>query len=114
MPQVAQALATDILFPPHFEVANAVGAAVGHVVIRGDGEVYPCVEGTTITGYFARMASRQEKFRTYPEALAFARDSLTNTIHEESLVAGGKDGKVEIEVDAFIDGMAHLHAWSIS
>jgi len=114
MPDVAKALATDILFPTNFEVANAVGAAVGHVVIRRNGEVYPCVEGSTITGYFARMASKQEKFKTYQEALAFAKESLSSAIHEESLVAGGKDGKAEIEVDAFMDGMAHLHAWSIS
>ena len=114
LPQVAQALGTQIIFPANFEVANAVGAAVGHVIIRGEGEIYPCVEGSVITGYFARVAGTLQKFRQYPEALAFARDCLTSTILEESLAAGGNRARVEIEVRSVIEGMAHLQAWSIS
>ncbi len=114
LPLVAQALGAEIVFPANFEVANAVGAAVGHVIIRGEGEIYPCVEGSTITGYFARVAGTLQKFRQYPEALAFAKECLTLTINEESLAAGGNHAKVEIEVKSVIEGMAHLHAWSIS
>lgn len=114
LPQVARALATEIMFPVNYEVANAVGAAVGHVIIRRDGQVYPCVEGSTITGYYARVTSRQEKFETFQEALVFAQESLSKAIHAESLIAGGNQGKVEIEVNPIIEGMAHLHAWSIS
>jgi N-methylhydantoinase A/oxoprolinase/acetone carboxylase beta subunit len=114
LPQVARALETEIVFPTNFEVANAVGAAVGHVIIRRDGSVYPCVEGSTITGYFARVASSHEKFGTYQEALVYAKESLRKEIHAESLIAGGNQEKVEIEVNTIIEGMAHLHAWSIS
>lgn len=114
LPQVAQALDTEIVFPANYEVANAVGAAVGHVIIRRDGEVYPCVEGTAITGYFARVAGMQKKFINYQEALAFAKTSLRDAVIEETLNAGGKQGKVELEVKAVVDGMAKLHAWSIS
>ena len=114
LPQVAQALGTQVIFPANFEVANAVGAAVGHVIIRGEGEIYPCVEGSVITGYFARVAGTLQKFRQYPEALAFARDCLTRTILEEALAAGGNHTRVEIEERSVIEGMAHLHAWSIS
>jgi N-methylhydantoinase A/oxoprolinase/acetone carboxylase beta subunit len=114
LPQVAQALGTEIVFPANFEVANAVGAAVGHVIIRHEGEIYPCVEGSTITGYFARVAGTLQKFRQYQEALAFAKECLTSTINEESLAAGGNHAKVEIEVKSVIEGMAHLHGWSIS
>jgi N-methylhydantoinase A/oxoprolinase/acetone carboxylase beta subunit len=114
LPQVAQALGAEIVFPANFEVANAVGAAVGHVIIRREGEIYPCVEGSVITGYFARVAGTLQKFRQYPEALAFARECLVNTIKEEALAAGGNHAKVEIEVKSVIEGMAHLQAWSIS
>ena len=114
LPEVARALSTEAMFPAHFEVANAVGAAVGHVIIRHDGQVYPCVEGSTITGYYAMAANRLEKFKTYQEALAYAKESLNKAILEESLVAGGDHGKVEFEVASLIEGMAHLHAWSIS
>jgi len=114
LPQVAQALAAEIVFPANFEVANAVGAAVGHVIIRREGEVYPCVEGSTITGYFARVAGVQRKFIKYQEALVFAKESLIKAVYEESHNAGGTQEKVEIEVKAVIEGMARLHAWSIS
>jgi N-methylhydantoinase A/oxoprolinase/acetone carboxylase beta subunit len=114
LPRVAQALGAEIIFPANFEVANAVGAAVGHVIIRREGEIYPCVEGSVITGYFARVAGTLQKFRQYPEALAFAKECLTRTINEESLAAGGNHARVEIEVKSVIEGMAHLHAWSIS
>jgi N-methylhydantoinase A/oxoprolinase/acetone carboxylase beta subunit len=114
LPQVARALATEIIFPVNYEVANAVGAAVGHVIIRHDGEVYPCVEGMAITGYIARVAGLQKKFINYQEALAFARDSLSKAVDEETLNAGGQPGKVELEVKAVVDGMAKLRAWSIS
>ncbi len=114
LPQVAQTLGTQVIFPANYEVANAVGAAVGHVIIRGEGEIYPCVEGSVITGYFARVAGTLQKFRQYPEALAFARDCLTRTILEEALAAGGNHTRVEIEERSVIEGMAHLHAWSIS
>ena len=114
LPQVALALGTEVIFPPDFEVANAVGAAVGHVVIRREGQIYPCVEGATVNGYYARVTNRQEKFQSYPEALAYAKESLTRDIQEESQMAGGNHAKVEIEINPILDGMAYLHAWSIS
>jgi N-methylhydantoinase A/oxoprolinase/acetone carboxylase beta subunit len=114
LPQVARTLATEIVFPNNFEVANAVGAAVGHVIIRREGEVYPCVEGSTITGYFARVAGMQKKFIKYQEALVFAKESLIKAVYEESQNAGGNQKKVEIEVKEVVEGMARLHAWSIS
>jgi N-methylhydantoinase A/oxoprolinase/acetone carboxylase beta subunit len=114
LPRVAQALATEIVFPTNFEVANAVGAAVGHVIIRREGEVYPCVDGSTITGYFARVAGLQKKFIKYQEAQVFAKESLSKAVYEESYNAGGNQKKVEIEVKEVVDGMARLYAWSIS
>jgi len=114
LPRVAQALATEIVFPTNFEVANAVGAAVGHVIIRRDGEVYPCVEGSAITGYFARVAGTQKKFAKYQEALVFVKECLSKAVYEESQNAGGNQEKVEIEVKTVVEGMARLHAWSIS
>jgi N-methylhydantoinase A/oxoprolinase/acetone carboxylase beta subunit len=114
LPRVAQALGAELVFPPDFEVANAVGAAVGHVIIRREGEIYPCVEGSAITGYFARVVGTLQKFRQYSEALAFAKECLSQTIHAEALAAGGKHARVQIEVKSVIEGMAHLHAWSIS
>ena len=114
LPRVAQALATEIVFPDNYEVANAVGAAVGHVVIRREGEVFPCVEGSSITGYFARAAGMQKKFIKYQEALVFAKECLSKAVYEESQNAGGSQAKVEIEVRAVVEGMARLNAWSIS
>jgi N-methylhydantoinase A/oxoprolinase/acetone carboxylase beta subunit len=62
LPMVAEVLETSIIFPNHYEVAHAVGTVVGNVIIRHEGDVFPSVDGSAITGYFARAVNIQRKF----------------------------------------------------
>jgi N-methylhydantoinase A/oxoprolinase/acetone carboxylase beta subunit len=114
LPAVAQALGTDCILPKHYEVANAVGTVVGNVIIREEGSVFPCVEGSAITGYFARVVNRQEKFQQYEQALAFARETLAWQVSAEAVAAGAGAVMVECEVKEIVQGMAHLLAWAVS
>ena len=110
---VADALKTSIVFPENYEVANAVGAVVGNVTARQEGEVFPCVEGSAITGYFARVVNRQEKFERFEEALTFARETLTQHVVEEVRIAGAETALVECMEKKIWEGMMHLSAWAI-
>jgi len=113
LPPVADAMKTVIIFPENYEVANAVGAVVGNVIARQEGEVFPCVEGAAITGYFARVVNRQVKFSRYEEALSFARETLTQHVTEEVKTAGAETAMVECMEKKIWEGMVHLSAWAI-
>jgi len=112
LPPVAEALGTEIVIPDHFEVANAVGTVTGNIVFRQEGEVLPCVEGTSITGYFARAANSQRKFEQLGEALHFARETLEGFVRSEAQAAGAGAIQVEQEEREIIPGMYHLSAWA--
>lgn len=113
LPPVAEALETSITFPEYYEVANAVGTVVGNVIIRQEGDVFPCVEGPAITGYFARAVNMQQKFEKFEEALAFARETLTQQVATDIKMAGAETAQVECEEKKIWEGMAHLSAWAI-
>lgn len=110
---VADALETSIVFPENYEVANAVGTVVGNVIARQEGEVYPCVVGSAITGYFARAVNCQQKFEKFEAALAFARETLTQHVAEEVRAAGAETALVECKENKIWEGMAHISAWAI-
>lgn len=110
---VAEALHTDILFPEHYEVANAVGTVVGNVVVHLDGEVFPCVEGSSVTGYFGRAASVQRRFERVEQALAFARQTLVEQATAEAEAAGAHGVVVDCQEKVVMYGMLRLSAWAI-
>ena len=113
LPPVAAAMETSITFPEHYAVANAVGTVVGNVIVRQEGEVYPCVEGAAITGYFARVVNLQQKFENFEEALKFAREMLTQHVATQVKAAGAETARVECEEKKIWEGMVHLSAWAI-
>jgi hypothetical protein len=55
----------------------------------------------------------QRKFGKFEEALAFARETLTQKVAMEVKTAGAETALVECEEKKIWDGMAHLSAWAI-
>ena len=113
LPAVADALDTEIIIPDHFEVANAAGTVVGNIVIRQEGEIIPCVEGSAITGYFARVGNTQKKFGRVGEALQFAHEILEQSVRDEARSAGSDSMEFEIEAQEIVPGIYKLSAWAI-
>lgn len=115
LPAVAKALGTLIILPDNFEVANAVGTVVGNVMIRQTGEVSPIVEGTVVTGYFARASNLQQRHENFEDALAFARNQLTDVVAAEAINAGARDPLIECVENEVVPGMmVHLSVWAIA
>ena len=85
---VADALGTEMIFPAHYQVANAVGTVVGNVLVQREGEVIPLLSGSMRIGYLARAGSEQRQFEALNEALTFARDYLQQQVRDEALAAG--------------------------
>jgi len=110
---VAEALGTEIIFPEHYEVANAVGTVVGNVMTRQTAEVFPCIEGSIVTGYFARLLSEQRKFPGYDQALEYARNTLCEYVAGQVKTAGAVQSEVTCEQKTLWEGMAQLTAWAV-
>jgi N-methylhydantoinase A/oxoprolinase/acetone carboxylase beta subunit len=111
LPSVAAALGTQIILPEHYAVANAVGTVVGSVLVRQEADVFPCVVGHSITGYFARVDSRQVKFNSFEEAVDYSRQVLTDAILQAARLAGSSDPHIEIIETDSTHSMMHLSAW---
>lgn len=113
LPAVAAALGTEMIIPEYYEVANAVGTVVGNIVVRREGEVIPCIEGSAITGYFARVANSQKKFGRGGEALQSVRETLEQSVRAEATAAGAESVSFELEEQEIIPGIYRISAWAI-
>lgn len=94
---VAPALNTTLIFPEHYEVANAVGTVVGNILVSHMAEIIPWIEGNIQKGYDARAGGTQHSFSTRAEALAFARQAAITQVTLEACAAGAVAPSIDVE-----------------
>jgi N-methylhydantoinase A/oxoprolinase/acetone carboxylase beta subunit len=72
---VADVLHTDLILPQHHQVANAIGAVAGSVMVAEEILVYPRVsdDGTEVIGFYVQRKDDRRLFEKKKEALAHAR-----------------------------------------
>ena len=72
---VAEKLHCELILPTHHEVANAVGAVAGSVMITEEVLVYPRVtdDGLEVLGYTVQTSDNREVFDEAADALVHAR-----------------------------------------
>lgn len=72
---VADAMHTDLVLPPHHEVANAIGAIAGSVMVAEEILVYPKLNdvGLEVLGYYAQTGEERYEFEALDQALAHAQ-----------------------------------------
>jgi len=112
LPQVAEILKTHLILPDHYEVANAVGTVVGKVLVHQEADVFPCIEGASVTGYFARVNSQQVKFELFEQAANYARQALVRLLKDEAASAGAGDVEITSDEKRGWDGMLTISAWA--
>jgi N-methylhydantoinase A/oxoprolinase/acetone carboxylase beta subunit len=113
LPAVAEAFDTKLILPPHYAVANAVGAAVGNVAARREGEVFPNLSGATIGGYAARLDGRQQIFASYEAAMTYCAQEAARLAERQAQDAGAIAPQVEVRAEQIWDGMGRVTAWAI-
>jgi N-methylhydantoinase A/oxoprolinase/acetone carboxylase beta subunit len=95
LPPVGGKLGTKVIIPPHYEVANAVGAVIGHISARAEA-VIRALE----TGRFALYGPGETRIYRH---LAQARRAAEEIVGEEAFrlaqAAGGQDIQVHVEID---------------
>ena len=102
---VADALHTDLILPQYHEVANAVGAIAGTVMVTEEILVYPMLNnaGLEVLGYYAQTGEERFEFEELGDALAHAR-SLS---HERALGGALRSGadNPQVVVEESSDGL---------
>ncbi|MCX7670937.1 MAG: hypothetical protein N2439_12800, partial [Anaerolineae bacterium] len=93
MPDVARRLHTDLVIPPHADVANAVGAVSGSVVIRRQVLIHPLAEEEILR---AHLPDGPRDFERLAEAVTYAQETMPGLLEAEARAAGA--GQVEVRM----------------
>ncbi|MBN1137503.1 MAG: hydantoinase/oxoprolinase family protein [Anaerolineae bacterium] len=94
MPRTAEMLHTGLVIPPHAEVANAVGAAVGSVVQRQRVLITPLQDGKTLR---LLLPHGVRDFRVLEDAVTYASKQMVPWM--ESLARKAGAAQVEVRMD---------------
>jgi len=105
LPSVAKALHTELILPEHHEVANAVGAIAGSVMVEEELLIYPKLsrDGLEVFGYYVQAHDVRHEFEELSAALAHARELS----QERALGAALRSGadKPEVTIEEETDGL---------
>ncbi len=88
--RVADFLQTNLILPPHYGVANAVGAVSGSVVVSRQARVYPQFYELNVVGYYVQAGNGRMQFSELEPALAYASEATRQAALAEA-TAGGAD-----------------------
>ncbi|RME70158.1 MAG: hydantoinase/oxoprolinase family protein [Chloroflexi bacterium] len=94
-PRVAELLHTELVIPPHADVANAVGAVVGGVVQEARVEIQP-LDGMS-TGYRAYLPDGVHDFRNLEQGVAYVQQVMSGWLEAETLKAGAAQVEVKMK-----------------
>lgn len=101
LPDVAGALHTDLILPKYHEVANAVGAVAGSVMVAEEILIYPRLtkEGLEVIGYYVQTRDELEEYEDLDEALDRARGLSQERAMAAAVQAGADSPQVVMEED---------------
>jgi N-methylhydantoinase A/oxoprolinase/acetone carboxylase beta subunit len=99
LPAVAKALHTELILPEHHEVANAVGAIAGSIMVEEELLIYPKLsrDGLEVFGYYIQAHDERHEIEELDAALAHARELSRERALGAALRSGADNPKVTIE-----------------
>ena len=97
LPRVAEILHTNLIVPENFQVANAVGAVAGSVIVNEEAWIYPQMHGMHIAGYYVQSGTERERFPKLELALEFARRIAGERVLARAKESGTVDPHLEFE-----------------
>ncbi|MEW6265710.1 MAG: hydantoinase/oxoprolinase family protein [Thermodesulfobacteriota bacterium] len=96
LPQAAERLGTRLIIPPHHEVANAVGAVAGAVIVRQEVLISPGTGASGRPGLHLHLPWEALTFSDLEAAVAHARREVGAWITEQARQAGADQVIVEV------------------
>lgn len=99
LPAVAEVLHTDLILPAHHDVANAVGAIAGSVMVTEELLVYPQLsrDGLEVLGYYVQASESRQTFEELSDALEHARAWGEERALGAALRSGADNPRVVVE-----------------
>jgi hypothetical protein len=90
-------LHTELIVPDHFQVANAVGAVAGSVMVEEEAWIFPQMRGMHIAGYYVQSGAERKRFSKLEPALEFAKNTVGKIAMERAQASGTVDPHVEFQ-----------------
>ena len=92
-------LHTDLILPDHHEVANAIGAIAGSVMVTEEILVYPRMsrEGLDVIGYYVQASEERQEFEDLDYALAYGRTLSQDRALGAAIRSGADNPRVVVE-----------------
>jgi N-methylhydantoinase A/oxoprolinase/acetone carboxylase beta subunit len=96
---VAEVLHTKLITPQHHQVANAVGAIAGSVMVAEEILVYPHLSGSglDVIGYYVQAGEERGEYEELEEALSYARQVVKERAYSAALRSGADNPQVHQE-----------------
>lgn len=96
---VAEVLHTDLILPDHHEVANAVGAVAGSVMVTEEILVYPRMskDGFNVIGYYVQAGDERKLYDDVRDALSYARTTIREHALDAARHAGADNPQVTVK-----------------
>jgi hypothetical protein len=96
---------TELILPDHHEVANAVGAIAGSVMVEEELLVYPKLSrsGLEVFGYYVQASDERHEYEELGEALAQAH-ALSKERALGAAIRSGADNP-QVTVEELTDGL---------
>ena len=94
MPRVARQLDTELVIPPHAEVANAVGAVMGSVMQQLRATIQPLDEDKK---FRLHLPESVHDFPTLTESVRYAEEVVPAQVAEMARQAGAEQVEVRME-----------------
>jgi len=94
LPRVAEILNTELILPENFQVANAIGAVAGNVMICREARLYPQFD---LLCYDYINGTEQRSFESHEDAVAYAREALSKIALIDAEKAGAVEPHLEYE-----------------
>ncbi len=101
--EVAEALHTELVLPEHHEVANALGAVAGSVMVVEEVLVYPRLDssGLEVLGYYVQTSEDRKDFdeEELQQSLAYAQDLARERALGAAIRSGADSPEVIVETE---------------
>jgi N-methylhydantoinase A/oxoprolinase/acetone carboxylase beta subunit len=96
---VAEVLHTDLILPDHHEVANAVGAVGGSVMVTEEILIYPRMseDGFNVLGYYVQVSDGRKLYQDIKEARSYAHTAVQKYALKAAQHAGADNPQVTVK-----------------
>lgn len=97
--EVAEILHTELITPQYHQVANAVGAIAGSVMVAEEILVYPHLSGSglDVIGYYVQAGEERQEYEDQEEALSYARKVVQERAYSAALRSGADNPQIHLE-----------------